>query len=111
MGFNLFGIVVLAVEIVTRFRPVFNVKATHAILMLVMIAGGLGMMLRGYLVKRNQIESENSCLSIYFNHIRFKIFFLNYSGNLELESCNSDRAFSFSGLNANCSLGIVNLRL
>ena len=51
-GLTWFGIAVLAVEIVSRFRPVFNVKATHAILMLVMIAGGLGMMLRGYLAEK-----------------------------------------------------------
>ena len=52
LGQRMFGIAVLAVEIVSRFRPVFNVKATHAILMLVMIAGGLGMMLRGYLAEK-----------------------------------------------------------
>ena len=42
------GMLILSVEILSRMRPHFNVKATHAVLMLVMIAGGLGLMLRAY---------------------------------------------------------------
>lgn len=52
------GVAILAIEIVSRFRPHFEWKASHAILMLVMIAGGLGMMLRGYLADRESKENE-----------------------------------------------------
>ena len=48
------GIAVLGVEIVSRFRPVFAVKATHLFLMILLIAGGLGLMLRGYLEDRRR---------------------------------------------------------
>jgi len=48
------GIAVLGVEIVSRFRPVFAVKATHLFLMILLIAGGLGLMLRGYVEDRRQ---------------------------------------------------------
>ena len=46
---TLIGVLILSVEIVSRMRPHFNVKASHAVLMLVMIAGGLGLMLRAYI--------------------------------------------------------------
>ena len=52
------GLAIIIIEIVSRFRPTFSIKSSHAILMLVMIAGGLGMMLRGYLVDRNSKEKE-----------------------------------------------------
>ncbi len=52
------GIGILIIEIVSRFRPHFDVKASHAIIMLVMIAGGLGMMLRGYIVDKNSKSGE-----------------------------------------------------
>jgi len=51
------GIVILMIEIVSRFRPHFSVKATHAILMIIMIAGGFGMMLRAYVEDRNRKKS------------------------------------------------------
>ncbi|NNE93273.1 MAG: hypothetical protein HKN23_16645 [Verrucomicrobiales bacterium] len=54
------GIAILAIEIVSRFRPHFEWKASHAIMMLVMIAGGLGMMLRGYLADRNAKNEQDS---------------------------------------------------
>ena len=43
------GLVILAVEVVSRFRPVMEIKATHLFILIVLIAGGLGLMLRGYL--------------------------------------------------------------
>ena len=49
---TILGIAILVVEIVSRFRPQFQVKGTHAILMLVLIAGGLGLMLRAYVEDR-----------------------------------------------------------
>lgn len=42
------GVAILVIEIVSRFRPVFSVSGTHAILMAVLIAGGIGLMLRAY---------------------------------------------------------------
>ena len=48
------GVVILIVEIVSRFRPQFNVKATHGILMIVLIAGGIGLMLRAYVEDRRK---------------------------------------------------------
>lgn len=50
------GLFILIVEIISQFRPYFNVKGSHAILLLVMIAGGCGMMLRGYVLDRNKQE-------------------------------------------------------
>ena len=47
------GVAILVIEIVSRFRPQFQVKGSHAILLLVMIAGGIGMMLRAYVDDRN----------------------------------------------------------
>lgn len=46
------GVGILLIEIVSRMRPEFHVKASHAILMLVLIAGGLGLMLRAYVEDR-----------------------------------------------------------
>lgn len=46
------GVAILAIEIVSRFRPQFQVKGSHAILMLVLIAGGIGFMLRAYVEER-----------------------------------------------------------
>lgn len=51
------GLVILGIEIVSRFRPVIAIKGTHLILMIVMIAGGLGMMFRGYLEDRRSSEA------------------------------------------------------
>lgn len=42
------GLVILAVEVVSRFRPVMEIQATHLFILIVLIAGGLGLMLRGY---------------------------------------------------------------
>lgn len=50
---TLVGIAILVVEIFSRFRPQFNVKGTHAILMLILMAGGIGLMLRAYVEDRN----------------------------------------------------------
>ena len=47
-GLTMLGLVILGVEIVSRFRPVFSIKSTHLFLMIILIAGGLGLMLRGY---------------------------------------------------------------
>ena len=54
------GVLILSVEILSRMRPHFNVKASHAVLMLVMIAGGLGLMLRAYIEdSRAKIKDES----------------------------------------------------
>jgi len=51
---TILGLLILAVEIISRMRPEFHIKASHGILMLVMIAGGFGLMLRGYLEDRKR---------------------------------------------------------
>jgi hypothetical protein len=57
---TIIGVSILSVEILSRMRPHFNVKATHAVLMLVMIAGGLGLMLRAYIEdNRAKIKDES----------------------------------------------------
>ena len=53
------GVAVLAIEIVSRFRPEFQVKGTHAIMMLVLIAGGIGFMLRAYVEDRRSGGGKN----------------------------------------------------
>lgn len=52
------GAAILLIEIVSRMRPEFHVKASHAILMLVLIAGGLGLMLRAYAEDRRRSGRE-----------------------------------------------------
>lgn len=46
------GFLIIAVEIVSRLRPHFDMKASHGILMLIIIAGGIGLMLKGYIDDR-----------------------------------------------------------
>lgn len=46
------GLGIIIIEIVSRFRPFFDMKSSHAVLMLIMIAGGAGLMLRGYVEDR-----------------------------------------------------------
>ncbi len=46
------GLIILGIEVVSRFRPVMAIKGTHLILLIVMIAGGLGLMFRAYLDDR-----------------------------------------------------------
>ena len=53
------GVAVLAIEIVSRFRPEFQVNGTHAIMMLVLIAGGIGFMLRAYVEDRRSGGGKN----------------------------------------------------
>jgi len=55
-GLTGIGLFILIVEIISQFRPYFNVKGSHAVLLLVMIGGGCGMMLRGYVLDRNRQE-------------------------------------------------------
>ncbi len=57
---TIIGIAVLIVEIVSRFRPQFQVKGTHAVIMLVLMAGGLGMMLRAYVEDRQASSSGDT---------------------------------------------------
>lgn len=52
------GIAILVVEIASRFRPRFEVKASHAILLLVLVGGGLGFMLRAYVENRRAESIE-----------------------------------------------------
>ena len=51
---TILGLAILAIEIVSRLRPYYDAKASHAILMIIMIAGGFGLMLRGYLDDRRK---------------------------------------------------------
>ncbi|MEM6279063.1 MAG: hypothetical protein AAF733_06265 [Verrucomicrobiota bacterium] len=46
------GIVILGVEVVSRFRPVMAIKGTHLFLLIILIAGGLGLMFRAYVEDR-----------------------------------------------------------
>mgnify|MGYP001800456635 CR=1 FL=1 len=51
-GLTLVGIVILGVEVVSRFRPVKAIKGTHLFLLIILIAGGLGLMFRAYVEDR-----------------------------------------------------------
>lgn len=51
---TILGFLVLAIEIVSRMRPMYEAKASHAIMMMIMIAGGFGLMLRGYIEDRRK---------------------------------------------------------
>lgn len=48
------GLLVLGVEVVSRFRPVMAIKGTHLFLLIVLMAGGVGLMLRGYVEDRRR---------------------------------------------------------
>ena len=56
-GVTIIGLAILVIEIVSRIRFEFNVKTSSGVLMLVMIAGGFGMMLRGYIADKNANEA------------------------------------------------------
>jgi len=46
------GLIILGVEVVSRFRPILAIKGTHLIMLIVLMAGGLGLMFRGYVEDR-----------------------------------------------------------
>lgn len=48
------GIIILGVEVVSRFRPIIAIKGTHLFLLIILIAGGIGLMLRGYIEDRKR---------------------------------------------------------
>lgn len=50
------GMVLIVIEIISRFRPIFDIKSSHALIMLVLIAGGAGLMLRGYVEDRGRSD-------------------------------------------------------
>ncbi len=50
------GMAIIIIEIVSRFRPIFDMKSSHALIMLVLIAGGAGLMLRGYVEDRGRSD-------------------------------------------------------
>lgn len=52
------GLIILGVEVVSRFRPVIAIKGTHLFLLIILIAGGLGLMLRGYVEDRRRSGSS-----------------------------------------------------
>lgn len=54
------GVAILVIEIVSRFRPEVRMKVSHGILMLILIAGGLGLMLRAYVEIRKGSRSSDS---------------------------------------------------
>jgi hypothetical protein len=53
------GLIILGIEVVSRFRPVMAIKGTHLILLIIMIAGGLGLMFRAYLDDRRLQSSDD----------------------------------------------------
>ncbi len=53
-GLTWLGLAILIIEIVSRFRPMVQMKVTHALIVLVMIAGGVGLMLRAYTEHRKE---------------------------------------------------------
>jgi len=50
------GVVILGIEVASRFRPVMAIKGTHLVLLILLIAGGLGLMLRAYLDDRGSTQ-------------------------------------------------------
>ena len=52
------GLLILGIEVVSRFRPVMSVKGTHLFLLIILMAGGLGLMLRGYVEDRNRGDKQ-----------------------------------------------------
>jgi uncharacterized protein len=56
---TIIGLLILVIEIISRMRPEFHIKASSGILMLAMIAGGFGLMLRGYVEDRRN-ENKKS---------------------------------------------------
>lgn len=54
------GVAILIVDILSRIRPYMNTKGSHLIIMLVMIAGGLGLMLKAYTDNRSSKGSDSS---------------------------------------------------
>lgn len=52
------GVVILGIEVVSRFRPVISIKGTHLFLLIVLVAGGLGLMLRGFVEDRRSSGSS-----------------------------------------------------
>ncbi len=49
------GLAIIIIDVVSRIRPVMSMKLSYLVIMLVMIAGGLGLMLKAF--------SENAALS------------------------------------------------
>ncbi|MDF1851381.1 MAG: hypothetical protein P1U85_11150 [Verrucomicrobiales bacterium] len=54
------GLIILGVEVVSRFRPVMAIKGTHLFLLIIMMAGGLGLMFRGYVEDRKASEKTKA---------------------------------------------------
>lgn len=52
------GPAIIEIEILSRIRFVLDMKTTHLLLVLGMVAGGAGLLLRSYLINSN--ENENS---------------------------------------------------
>ncbi len=52
------GLLILGVEVVSRFRPIMAIKGTHLFILIVLMAGGLGLMLRGYVEDRKRKNGE-----------------------------------------------------
>ena len=48
------GLAIIVIDVVSRIRPVMNMKLSYLIIMLILIAGGLGLMLKAF--------SENAAL-------------------------------------------------
>ena len=54
------AIAILIVDILSRIRPYMNTKGSHLIIMLVMVAGGLGLMLKAYTENRSSNGEDSS---------------------------------------------------
>jgi len=48
------GVLILGIEVVSRFRPIMAIKGTHLFILLLLFAGGLGLMLRAYVEDRRE---------------------------------------------------------
>ena len=60
-GLTLLGIAILAIEIISRIRFYLDGKVTHFLMMMVLFAGGTGLMMRSYMPMKktvDRIESE-----------------------------------------------------
>ena len=57
-GLTLLGLVVVAVEILSRIRFLMVTKTTHLFLMIVLFAAGIGLMLRSYVEQKKKGNRE-----------------------------------------------------
>jgi hypothetical protein len=59
-GLTLLGIAILAIEIVSRMRFYMDGKVTHFLMMMVLFAGGTGLMIRSYLPAKRALDESSA---------------------------------------------------